>query len=121
MYKGLVFTDKTGRKCIHGTDPTHPYVIQFLNGAGVVGVKSLEEKGGEATDRIRVITWDVLTGADTGDDYESLISLGWERKPEDHHVSVRATSGVCPTCGASTKGKDTSHRVAQAISFLKSI
>ena len=121
MYKGLVFTDKIGRKCIHGTDPTHPYVVQFLNGAGVVGVKSPEENGGEDTDRIRVITWDVLTGATAGDDYDALINLGWESKPEDHHVSVRAIAGTCPTCGASTKGKDTSYRVAQAISFLQSI
>jgi len=127
MYKGLIFTDKEGRKCIHGTDPTHPYEVAFVNERGVVGVKTPDEYGGEATTRIRCITWDVLTGAESGDDYDSLISCGWEEKPGNTHVSVRLGSdgGVCECCGQPLAYSDYDDpddeleaRIQEAIDFL---
>jgi len=117
----LVFTDKKGRKCIHGTDPIHPYEIAYINDKGVVAVKSPNDFGGESTDRIRCITWDVLTGVSGGDDYDELLDQGWEKKSGNHHTSVRATSGICPTCGADLDSAgDTDKRVEQAIEFLNS-
>lgn len=122
-YKGLVFSDKTGRKCIHGTDPTHPYEVVFINGNGIVGVKSPIENGGEETHRVRCILWTVLTEEKTGGNYESLIFKGWERKPNDTHVSVRLHKGeVCDKCGSvdTDAGVELYSRVDEAIAFLKS-
>lgn len=116
-YNGLVFSDGKGRRCIHGTDPTHPYVVHFINHKGVVGVKSPDEYGGEATSRIRCITWNVLTGETSGDNYNRLIKKGWERKPGDTHVSVRLKSGKCSQCG-SELSEAVDKRVNEAIEFL---
>ena len=126
-YKGLIFSDGAGRKCIHGTDPTHPYVVVFVNDRGVVGVKSPSEYGGEATTRVRCITWDVLTGDLANDDYDALIEQGWERKAGETHTSVRLGTGttVCECCGQAISldedydpDYELEDRIQEAIAFL---
>ena len=124
-YKGLIFTDGAGRKCIHGTDPTHPYTVEFVNEKGVVGVKRPDEFGGEPPNtRIRCITWDVLTGELESDDYEELLDQGWEKKPGDTHTSVLVGSrDVCECCGQVLEDSDDDEaaldeRIQEAIDFL---